>query len=102
MLKNPSLTLYAFHLHQSLADTRTANAEALWHSVAALSGAFQIPQLKQFPEQLVDFPKERPLTEKPIYFELLPQRTLTFQPVNPDLYDSYMSDLAPKRHRGLT
>lgn len=97
MLKNPSLTLYAFHLHQSLAKAHTTDAEALWHSVAALSGAFQIPQLKQFPEQLVDFPKERPLTEKPVYLELLPQRALTFQPVNPDLYDSYMSDLAPKR-----
>jgi hypothetical protein len=97
MLKNPSLTLYAFHLHRSLADVRTAEAEALWHSVAALSETFKIPELKQFPEQLVDFPRERPLTEKPIYFELLPQRTLTFRSVNPDLYDSYMSDVTPKR-----
>lgn len=97
MLNNPGLTLYAFHLHQSLANARTADAEALWHSVAALSEMFKIPELKQFPEQLVYFPKERPPTEKPTYFELLPQQTLKFHAVNPDLYDSYLSDLTPKR-----
>ncbi|MDJ0712871.1 MAG: hypothetical protein QNJ54_01465 [Prochloraceae cyanobacterium] len=72
-IKNPSVTLYAFHLCQDLTqepEQLRPDAERLWQNCAALSELLAIPELKSFPEKLQSQPTKIPITSR--YIKLLP------------------------------
>ncbi len=75
-IKNPSVTLYAFHLCQELGQLRQ-DADQLWQHCAQLSEPFGIPELKSFPEKLKSSRSQTAITSR--YLELLPDnRCLTY------------------------
>jgi len=51
-LKNPSLTLYAFHLRSDAVAEVVADAPDLWEKLAQLGDYFAAPELRQLPAQL--------------------------------------------------
>ena len=72
-IKNPSVTLYAFHLCQDLTQESgqlRQDADQLWQNCANLSEILAIPDLKSFPEKIQSHPTQRPITNR--YIELLP------------------------------
>ncbi len=72
-IKNPSVTLYAFHLCQDLTQESgqlRQDAEQLWQNCASLSEPLAIPDLKSLPEKLQFQPAQIPITN--LYIELLP------------------------------
>ncbi len=52
--KNPSLTLYAFHLASDIWQDQRDDAGQLWQTLAQLAEPFALPDLKKFPEQLLN------------------------------------------------
>ncbi|NEO41265.1 MAG: hypothetical protein F6J90_35040 [Moorea sp. SIOASIH] len=77
-IKNPSVTLYAFHLCQDLSqepEQLRQDANQLWQNCAKLSGPLAIPDLKSIPEKLQSLPTQTPITSH--YVELL-QAPLTY------------------------
>ena len=84
LIKNPSVTLYAFHLCQDLTQEPgqlRQDADRLWQNCANLSEPLAIPDLKSFPEKLQSQPTQIPITSR--YIELLPDRDngrLTYTP----------------------
>ncbi|WP_424102108.1 hypothetical protein [Moorena producens] len=81
-IKNPSVTLYAFHLCQDLSQELgqlRQDAEQLWQHCAKLSEPFGIPDLKSFPEKLQSYPSQTAIASR--YLELLPDNgRLTYTP----------------------
>ncbi|AOX01798.1 hypothetical protein BJP34_22295 [Moorena producens PAL-8-15-08-1] len=81
-IKNPSVTLYAFHLCQDLSQELgqlRQDADQLWQDCAKLSEPFGIPELKSLPEKLQSPPTQTPITNR--YIELLPDNgRLTYTP----------------------
>ncbi len=81
-IKNPSVTLYAFHLCQDLTQEPgqlRQDADRLWQNCANLSQPLAIPDLKSFPEKLQSQPTPTPITSR--YIELLPDNgRLTYTP----------------------
>ncbi len=72
-IKNPSVTLYAFHLCQDLTQEPgqlLQNADQLWQNCANLSEPLAIPDLKSLPEKIQSHPNTTPITNR--YVELLP------------------------------
>lgn len=72
-IKNPSVTLYAFHLCQDLSQESGQfgqDADRLWQNCASLSEPLAIPDLKSFPEKLQFHSNQTPITRR--YLELLP------------------------------
>ncbi len=81
-IKNPSVTLYAFHLCQDLTQESgqlRQDADQLWQNCANLSEPLAIPDLKSLPEKLKSQPTQIPITRR--YIELLPDNgRLTYTP----------------------
>ncbi|NEO73747.1 hypothetical protein [Moorena sp. SIO3H5] len=81
-IKNPSVTLYAFHLCQDLSQELgqlRQDADQLWQQCAQLSETFGIPELKSFPEKLKSYRSQTAITSR--YLELLPDNgRLTYTP----------------------
>ncbi|WP_293108574.1 hypothetical protein [Moorena sp. SIO3I6] len=81
-IKNPSVTLYAFHLCQDLSQELgqlRQDADQLWQHCAQLSEPFGIPELKSFPEKLKSSRSQTAITSR--YLELLPDNVcLTYTP----------------------
>ncbi|MDJ0901301.1 MAG: hypothetical protein QNJ55_21095 [Xenococcus sp. MO_188.B8] len=81
-IKNPSVTLYAFHLCQDLSQKPgqlRQDADRLWQNCANLSEPLAIPDLKSLPEKLQSPPTQTPITSR--YVELLPGNgRLTYTP----------------------
>jgi hypothetical protein len=81
-IKNPSVTLYAFHLCQDLSlepGQLLQDANLLWQNCANLSKPLAIPDLKSFPEKLQSQPTQTHLTNR--YLNLLPGNgRLTYTP----------------------
>ncbi len=72
-IKNPSVTLYAFHLCQDLSQSPgqlRPDAAQLWQNCANLSEPLAIPELKSLPEKIQSPPTQTPLTNR--YLKLLP------------------------------
>jgi hypothetical protein len=72
-IKNPSVTLYAFHLCQDLTQEPgqlRQDANQLWHNCANLSKPLAIPDLKSLPEKLQSQPTQAPIISD--YVKLLP------------------------------
>lgn len=94
-VKNPTITLYAFHLHTDLGGTQEPeDRERLWKNIEKLSGVLDIPELKGLRKKLDHPPDENighgiplPLLEKPLAFSsggyLWPQ----------SIHDTYAADL---------
>jgi hypothetical protein len=53
-LKNVSLTLYAFHLLKDADTDRREDANLLWENIAKLSQPFNLSNLKEFPQKIID------------------------------------------------
>ncbi|NEP34266.1 hypothetical protein [Moorena sp. SIO3B2] len=107
-LKNPSVTLYAFHLCQDLSqelEQLRPDADQLWQHCANLSQPLGIPDLKSLPEKIPS-----PLSQTAIasrYVELLPGNApltytaplqlagspLTVQVYPVKIHDTYALDL---------
>ena len=71
-IKNPSVTLYAFHLCQDLTQESgqlRQDADRLWQNCANLSEPLAIPELKSLPEKIQSHPTQTP---KSFYLNLLP------------------------------
>ncbi len=81
-IKNPSVTLYAFHLCQDLTQEPgqlRQDADQLWQNCANLSEPLAIPDLKSFPEKIQSQPSKIPITSR--YVQLLPDNDrLTYTP----------------------
>ncbi|NEO00670.1 MAG: hypothetical protein F6K50_36090 [Moorea sp. SIO3I7] len=81
-IKNPSVTLYAFHLCQDLSQEPgklRQDADQLWQHCANLSQPLAIPDLKSLPEKLQSPPSQTAITSR--YIELLPDNgRLTYTP----------------------
>ncbi|AOX01225.1 hypothetical protein BJP34_18860 [Moorena producens PAL-8-15-08-1] len=72
-LKNPSVTLYAFHLCQDLSqelEQLRPDADRLWQHCANLSQPLGIPDLKSLPEKIKSSPSQTAIASH--YLELLP------------------------------
>ncbi|NER86626.1 hypothetical protein [Moorena sp. SIO3A2] len=72
-IKNPSVTLYAFHLCQDLSQEPgkfRQDADQLWQHCAQLSEPLAIPDLKSLPEKLQSPPSQTAIASR--YIELLP------------------------------
>ncbi|NES43409.1 hypothetical protein [Moorena sp. SIO2C4] len=72
-IKNPSVTLYAFHLCQDLSQEPgkfRQDADQLWQHCANLSEPLAIPELKSLPEKIQSFPSQTAIASR--YIELLP------------------------------
>lgn len=72
-IKNPSVTLYAFHLCQDLNQKPgqlRQDADRLWQNCANLSEPLAIPDLKSLPEKIQSHPTQIPITNR--YVKLLP------------------------------
>lgn len=52
-VKNPSVTLYAFHLRTDMTTAVVEDAACLWETLAQLSNKFSIPELQQFTDKLI-------------------------------------------------
>jgi len=77
-VKNPSITLYAFHLRTDMTTEVMENAARLWENLAQLSQKFSISELGQFTNNLICYQngKYNPDGEQgqPTHFlELIPQ-----------------------------
>ncbi|NEQ63776.1 MAG: hypothetical protein F6K53_43370, partial [Moorea sp. SIO4A1] len=75
-LKNPSVTLYAFHLCQDLSqelEKLRPDADQLWQHCANLSQPLGIPDLKSLPEKIPSPPSQKAITSH--YVDLLPGNT---------------------------
>ncbi|MFK5968746.1 MAG: hypothetical protein QM487_01295 [Candidatus Marithrix sp.] len=106
-IKNPSVTLYAFHLRTDFEKEVVADAAHLWEKLTQLSNV--IPELQQLPEKLICYQngKYNPIAEQgqqTDYLELIqPERVLNFSSKNQDiltgsvyplrLHDTYAVDL---------
>ena len=81
-IKNPSVTLYAFHLCQDLTQEPgqlRQDADQLWQNCANLSEPLAIPDLKSLPEKIQSHPTQTPITNR--YVQLLPgDGRLTYTP----------------------
>ncbi|NEO75404.1 hypothetical protein [Moorena sp. SIO4G3] len=81
-IKNPSVTLYAFHLCQDLSQEPGQlgqDADQLWQNCAQLSEPFGIPELKSLPEKLQSSRSQTAITSR--YIKLLPDNgRLTYTP----------------------
>ncbi len=81
-IKNPSVTLYAFHLCQDLTQEPgklRQDADQLWQNCANLSELLAIPELKSLSEKLQSHPIQTPITKS--YLNLLPgDGRLTYTP----------------------
>lgn len=81
LIKNPSVTLYAFHLCQDLSlepGQLAQDADLLWQNCANLSEPLAIPDLKSFPEKLQSQTTPIPTNS---YVKLLPgEGCLTYKP----------------------
>ena len=86
-IKNPSITLYAFHLRTDMTTEVVAEAPHLWEKLTQLSDYFSIPELQQLPEELICYQAEQYYPDgeqghKTDYLELIqPHRYLNFSPV---------------------
>ncbi|NEP28318.1 MAG: hypothetical protein F6K49_42565, partial [Moorea sp. SIO3I6] len=72
-LKNPSVTLYAFHLCQDLSqelEQLREDADQLWQHCANLSQPLGIPELKSLPEKIPSPPSQTAIASH--YLELVP------------------------------
>lgn len=58
-IKNPSLTLYAFHLRTEVNSAVVADAAQLWERVAQLGEHFSMPALQQFSDKLLCYKNGR-------------------------------------------
>lgn len=56
-IKNPAVTLYAFHARQDLEAEISEDAERLWKRIAALSEPFSAPELAHLTEKLLCYEK---------------------------------------------
>jgi hypothetical protein len=77
-VKNPNVTLYAFHLRTDMTTTVVEDAARLWENLAQLSQKFSISELEQFTNNLICYQngKYNPDGEQgqPTHFlELIPQ-----------------------------
>ena len=107
-IKNPSVTLYAFHLCQDLnlePEKLRQDADQLWQNCSNLNEPLAIPDLKSFPEKIQSQPNQTHLTNR--YLKLLPGNgrltyTATLQIEGSDLtvevypqqiHDTYALDL---------
>ncbi|NET84737.1 MAG: hypothetical protein F6J94_23325 [Moorea sp. SIO1F2] len=81
-IKNPSVTLYAFHLCQDLSQEPgqlRPDADQLWQHCAKLSQPLAIPDLKSLLEKLQSSRSQTAITSR--YIELLPDNgRLTYTP----------------------
>ncbi|NET68502.1 MAG: hypothetical protein F6K63_30555 [Moorea sp. SIO1G6] len=81
-IKNPSVTLYAFHLWQDLSQELgqlRQDADQLWQHCANLSEPLAIPDLKSLPEKLQSPPSQTGITSD--HVDLLPGNgRLTYTP----------------------
>jgi hypothetical protein len=86
-VKNPSLTLYAFHIRTDMATEVVPDAARLWENLTQLSDHFSIPELQQLTKKLICYQdgKYNPDGEQgqPTYFLKLlqPKGNLVFSPV---------------------
>ena len=80
-IKNPSVTLYAFHLCQDLTQETgqlRQDADRLWQNCANLSEPLAIPKLKSLPEKIQSHSNQTPTS---FYLNLLPGNgRLTYTP----------------------
>jgi len=88
-LKNPSLTLYAFHLRSDAMAEVVADAPDLWEKLAQLGDYFAAPELRQLPAQLICYQNghyypEGEFGKNTHYLELMPQRKWHFSSVLQD------------------
>ncbi|WP_424100117.1 hypothetical protein [Moorena producens] len=107
-LKNPSVTLYAFHLCQDLSqelEQLREDADQLWQHCANLSQPLGIPDLKSLPEKIKSSRSQTAIASH--YLELLPGNTpltytaplqlagspLTVQVYPVKIHDTYALDL---------
>ncbi len=112
-IKNLSVTLYAFHLRQDLADEVVEDADRLWSNLEKLSGKFSVPEQQKLTEKLLCYENGRysPAREKGMQayrIELIPgDRYLDFRSVSESegfpfsgrvypvrLHDTYAADFA--------
>lgn len=83
-IKNPSVTLYAFHLRTDMATEVVADAAHLWEKLTQLSDNFSMPELQKLPEKLICYQDGtyNPVGEqgqRTDYLELIqPERELRF------------------------
>jgi hypothetical protein len=90
-VKNPSVTLYAFHLHTEMAKKEAVtDVTHLWEKLAQLGDNFSIPELQALPEKLIcyQYGKYSPVGEEwqgTDNLELIqPERELRFSSVTQD------------------
>jgi hypothetical protein len=87
-IKNPSVTLYAFHLRSELGSEVVKEAAELWEKLTTLSEKFAIPELHNFTNQLIcyqngHYSPAAELSQTTEHLELLPQRVLDFHQTSP-------------------
>jgi hypothetical protein len=89
-IKNPSLTLYAFHLRTDMTKEVVTDADHLWEKLTQLSDNLSMPELQTLPEKLICYKngKYHPAGEqgqRTDYLELIqPERELRFSSVVQD------------------
>jgi hypothetical protein len=89
-IKNPSLTLYAFHLRTDMTTEVVTDAAHLWEKLTQLSDNLSMPELQKLPEKLICYKKGKyhPASEqgqRTDYLELIqPERELRFSSVVQD------------------
>jgi len=87
-IKNPSVTLYAFHLRTDMATEVVADAALMWEKLTQLSD--KMPALRQLPEKLICYKNgkynpEGEQGQQTDYLELIqPERELRFSSAAPD------------------
>ncbi|NET83795.1 MAG: hypothetical protein F6J94_18275 [Moorea sp. SIO1F2] len=96
-LKNPSVTLYAFHLCQDLSqelEQLRPDADQLWQHCANLSEPLGIPELKSLPEKIPSPLSQTGNTTLTYTAPLqLPGSPLTVQVYPVKIHDTYALDL---------
>ncbi|NEQ86520.1 MAG: hypothetical protein F6K26_42590 [Moorea sp. SIO2I5] len=78
-IKNPSVTLYAFHLCQDLSqepEQLRQDADQLWQHCAKLSQPLAIPDLESLPEKILSPPSQTAIASR--YIELLDDDDKTY------------------------
>jgi hypothetical protein len=89
-IKNPSVTLYAFHLRTDMETDVVKDAAHLWEKLTQLNEPFSIPELQQLSEKLICYKngKYNPDGEQgqlPYFLELIqPERELNFSSATQD------------------
>jgi len=82
-VKNPSVTLYAFHLCSELATEEVTDADLMWENLIKLSNIFSMPELQQLREKLICYQDGKYNSageqgQRTDYLELIPERELRF------------------------